>query len=275
MIKEFNFRSQKVEIELKNLSFIKELPQLLGKPHKVTFYQLLWLQLGKAVHRVDFQEIEMLAGDILVIVPGQVCEFDTQSDYQGRMIIFTKDFFSVSDFDTHFLHTSQILSISIQNDKLAVCPILISNMIEVLEEEMQTEPDQYQATISQSILRVILLEMERSSNKLYPKNKVANDFFIAVEDHFKDHKNIEFYTDLLVIGEKTLLKEIKDLTSETPKTYINKRLILEAKRLLVYSSLSIKEIGYSLGFEEPANFNNFFKKHVLFTPVQFRTKSEI
>lgn len=277
-IKEYNFSPQKIEIELKDLSFIKELPKLLGHPHKVTFYQLLWLRSGKAIHRIDFKDVEINKGEVLVVAPGQVCEFDTQSEYNGWMVIFTKSFFSISEFDANFLHTSYILSPNNNNKTVAVCPNLMNNMIEVLEQEMKTDTNQIQGVISQSILRIILLEIERSTKKMHTLNTIStivSNFFIAVENNFKENKKLDFYIDLLAIGEKVLLKEVKEVTGVTPKSYLDKRVILEAKRLLVYSNLTVKEIGFSLGFEEPANFNNFFKKHESVTPIQFRQNNII
>ncbi len=88
------------------------------------------------------------------------------------------------------------------------------------------------------------------------------------------NKNTTYYVNLLGINEKILSKEVKALTGKTPKVYIDSRTILEAKRLLSYSSLSIKEIGYNLGFDEPTNFNKFFRKHTAQTPAQFRNSTK-
>lgn len=274
-IKTFDFKAQQTEIEVKDLSFIKDLPNLLGKPHKVSFYQLVWVNDGVAKHRVDFQYIPVKKNEILVISPGQICEFDTSSIYTGKMILFTDSFFSVSELDTIFLYTSQIFSLVKQNSVIQICPTLMENLITLLEEEMKNTADRFQSGISQSILRIILFEAERKLNTIRTDNipSVAREFFYAVEKSFKTNKKLEYYTDLLSIGEKTLSKEIKQLTGETPKMYIDRRVILEAKRLLSYSNLSVKEIGFSLGYDEPANFNNFFRKHVQQTPIQFRNES--
>ena len=241
-------------------------------PHKVSFYQLLWISKGEARHRIDFHEVAINTDQILVIAPGQVCEFDTVSEYEGKMILFTDSFFSVSEADSNFLYTSQILSLIKQNRVVSICPLLIGNLMQLLEEEMKVDTDKFKAGISQSILRIILFDAERNlnANQSIIIQNTASDFCNAVEKNFKVHKRLEYYTNLLAVGEKALSKEIKELTGDTPKVYIDKRVVLEAKRLLVYSSLSVKEIGFALGFEEPANFNNFFRKHANQTPIQFR-----
>ena len=65
-------------------------------------------------------------------------------------------------------------------------------------------------------------------------------------------------------------KTVRDLTGKVAKDHIQDRLALEAKRLLLHTSLSIKEVAYEIGFEEPLHFSGFFKKRVGVSPSQFR-----
>ncbi|MCD8262163.1 MAG: helix-turn-helix domain-containing protein [Bacteroides sp.] len=98
-------------------------------------------------------------------------------------------------------------------------------------------------------------------------------FSDEVERHFRESRNTGFYVQLLGVGEKVLAREVKALTGKTPKMYIDSRVILEAKRLLAHGNGSIKAISIELGFEEPTNFNKYFRKHTTLTPVKFRQKS--
>lgn len=272
-IKTFHFDSLPIEIEVKDLSFIKELPKLLGTPHKVSFYQLVWISEGEAYFKIDFQEINIKKDHLLVITPGQVCEFDTKSDYQGKIILFTNTFFTITDIDSNFLYTSQILTLINKNTTVPICTILISNLINLLEQELKQLADPFQGGISQNLLRIILHQAERklSSTSLSNyTNSVARQFYNAVEQNFTTNRQVKFYADLLSVSEKVLARELKSFTDKTPKSYIEDRIVLEAKRLLSYSNLSIKEIGFNLGFDEPSNFNKFFKVHTQITPVDFR-----
>lgn len=271
-IKTFGFKPSPVEIEIKDLSFTRHLGKLMSTPHKVSFYQLIWIKEGQAKYKIDFQEVCIHSNEILVISPGQICEFDTQSNYSGKLILFTNSFFSISEKDASFLHTSQIMCFINLNKIVSANAFLMDSLTTLLDDELQKAPNKFQSEISQSILRIILLEAERCINidKPLNPNSILYKFYNSVEEHFKENRKISYYTNLLGVGEKTLTKELKERTGETPKTYIDKRIILEAKRLLVYSNLSVKEIGFSVGFEEPANFNNFFRKHIKQTPIQFR-----
>lgn len=275
-IKTFNFKALPIEIEVKDLRFVKELPMLLGKPHKAAFYQAIWLTEGMAAYRIDFREVAVKANEILIISSGQVCEFDTKSEYSGKMILFTSSFFTITELDSNFLHTSEILNPVNLNKTVPICPQLAGSLITLLDEELRQPADAFQTGIAQNYLRIILLEAERQLTSSYSSviSNIGRRFYNAVERHFRENRNTDYYVNLLGINEKTLSKEVKILTGKTPKVYIDSRTILEAKRLLSYSNLSVKEIGYELGFDEPTNFNKYFRKHTGTTPAQFRDSAK-
>ncbi len=275
-IRTFEFKALPIGIEVKDLRFAKELPKLLGQPHKATFYQIIWVTEGKATFRIDFREITIHSNEILIISAGQVCEFDIKSDYSGKIILFTSSFFTVTELDSNFLHTSEILNPVSLNKTVSICPQVVGNLTSLLDEELKHPVDKFQTGIAQSYLRVILLETERqlATSSASVTNNIGRKFYNAVELHFKENRNTEFYVNLLGINEKILSKEVKALTGNTPKIYIDSRTILEAKRLLSYSSPSIKEVGYELGFDEPTNFNKYFRKHTGVTPAQFRDSTK-
>lgn len=275
-IKTFDFKALPIEIEVKDVGFAKELPKLLGQPHKATFYQIIWLTEGKATFRIDFRDITIKANEILIISAGQVCVFDTKSDYSGKIILFTRAFFTITELDSNFLYTSEILNPINLNKTVSICPQLAENLIALLNEELKHTVDKYQEGIAQSFLRILLFEIERQLTVIpySSPNNIGRKFYNTVELHFRENRNTEFYAKLLGINEKALSKEVKALTGRTPKRYIDSRIILEAKRLLSYSSLSIKEVGFELGFDEPTNFNKYFRKHSNITPAQFRDSTK-
>jgi len=78
------------------------------------------------------------------------------------------------------------------------------------------------------------------------------------------------YADEMAVTSDYLNKTVKNLTGKTAKDHIQSKLITEAKRSLLFSNISNKELAYELGFEESAHFNNFFKKITGQTPSEFR-----
>lgn len=271
-VKTFGFNPLPIEIEIKDLSFVKQLPRLMGNPHKVTFHQIICLDSGSATFCVDFRDITIHAGQLFVITAGQVCQFDTKSDYSGRLILFTESFFNTSEIDSNFLYTSETFNPISLNRIVNIDSDAISQQTIFLEKELQKSTDHFQSQIAHSALKIILLEIERQLSSEYPltAQSLGRQFYNAVEKHFRESRKTEYYAELLNVSEKVLSKEVKALIGKTPKAYIDYRTILEAKRLLSYSALSAKEVAFELGFDEPTNFHKYFSKHVGQTPLEFR-----
>jgi len=78
------------------------------------------------------------------------------------------------------------------------------------------------------------------------------------------------FADQLAVHVNYLNRAIKQTTGKTTTDVITERLLGEAKILLRHTDWNVSEIGYSLGFDEPSHFNNFFKKQTRFTPTAFR-----
>lgn len=79
------------------------------------------------------------------------------------------------------------------------------------------------------------------------------------------------FANQLTIHVNHLNRALKETTQKTTSEIIAERILQEAKILLKHTDWNISEIAYSLGFEEPTHFNNFFKKNIQLTPRQFRT----
>ncbi len=276
-IKEYGFKpGLPIEVEVKPLSDVGKAPWLFRGPSKATFYQIIWITEGSAVFDIDFRQVNAKAGELFIISVNQVYGFDLTGGYDGKMILFTNTFFSQSDIDGSFLHTSEVLNpnnlnriIRLDNEKLA-------SIVDIMENELRLPTDQFQPYIAHSLLRTILLEAERiitsSESPMFQKREstVGRRFCDEVEKHFRYNRKSEYYQDILAVTEKLLAKEVRQLTGKTPKNYIDARIILEAKRLLSYSDSTVKEISIELGFDEPTNFNKFFRKHTGISPVLFR-----
>jgi len=80
---------------------------------------------------------------------------------------------------------------------------------------------------------------------------------------------VKDYADLLNKSPKTISNQFRLLGQETPSKIIQERIVAEAKRNLLYSTNSMKEIAFKLGFENATNFFHFFKSQVGVPPSEF------
>ncbi|MEI9958463.1 MAG: AraC family transcriptional regulator [Ferruginibacter sp.] len=93
--------------------------------------------------------------------------------------------------------------------------------------------------------------------------------------NFKEKHSVADYADMMSIAPKTVTHKLRKMNLEQPNEFIKNRIILEAKRLLIHTAMSAKQIAYHLGYEDPAYFNRLFTLKVGNTPADFRKKIQL
>ena len=128
-----------------------------------------------------------------------------------------------------------------------------------------------------ALLQLFLIYTNQEANfdlKILEKDGSAacilRDFKQLINQNFREEHQVSDYAKRMNISRKHLNNQIKKVTGKGAKEHIVERLILEIKRLLLHSDLSIKEISYQLSFKEPVHMSNFFKKYSGYTPTSFR-----
>ena len=104
--------------------------------------------------------------------------------------------------------------------------------------------------------------------------EIIRQFFILVDTHYREKKQVQDYADMLHKSPKTLSNIFSACKLPSPLRVIHERVEAEAKRLLLYSNKSSKEIAGLLGFEDQSSFSRFFKNMTGQSTVQFRNSSE-
>ncbi|MGL5014801.1 MAG: AraC family transcriptional regulator [Bacteroidales bacterium] len=272
-MKRYKFKPQRpFEFELKELSEVTQLyNSISGVPHRTDFYEIILIESGESTQMVDFTPIKLKRGDILFIGKNQVAKFDSSETYNGKIILFTDQFFNRGDRENQLMQLfnpfNGATTINL-NEKLSI-------IFELIEKEYNSPFDKHQSEILHTQLKSLLLESSRQRESetetiKSPDHSIALEFYRLVEDNYHSIRKVNDYIKMISISPKQLSKAINSTIGKTPKQYIDDRVTLEAKRLLVYSDLNIKEISYKLGFEEPTNFSKFFKEQKGITPAEFR-----
>lgn len=105
-------------------------------------------------------------------------------------------------------------------------------------------------------------------------NMIFEHFLKLVAENFMSHRNIGFYADRLYLTPKYLSTLVKSVSGRTASEWIDSFVILEAKNLLKYSDLTVKEIGYKLNFASIPSFFKFFKSNTGTTPAAYRSGAD-
>ena len=246
-------------------------------PHRLNFFAIIAIRSGTVDHSLDFNSYALSGGDNLVVSKGQVHAFDKKSPYQGHMILFTEEFL------LGHLAPSAVSKISrLYNYHLR--PVRhhrfdgSGELIALLEKEIQSGNPALSSEIIAAILSIYLLKLETGS-AIHDNDQVSGrsyEIFDAfrnqLESGFRQTRDAKDYAKKLAVSYKRLNSVCKELTGKTAKRFIDDYVILESKRQLSATALSVKEISYDCGFDEPTNFLKYFRKHTGQTPVQFRNK---
>lgn len=129
------------------------------------------------------------------------------------------------------------------------------------------------------LTRAALLTLKRRVDQIDAETGDANTLSLAmrkfrqlIEQHFREHWTVERYADALGMSADRLNRQAKAAFNTNAKTLIADRLMLEAKRRLIYTRSSLDEIAYDLGFKDPAYFSRAFKRATESAPGQFRAQ---
>ena len=149
-------------------------------------------------------------------------------------------------------------------------------MRQMFFDDMSME-DHLQGEMLRSLLKRLLIVSTRLLKDKFPDASVGlsqmeliRQYNILVEKHFKELHKVKEYAALLHKSPKTLSNLFSRHINKSPLNVINDRIILEAKRLLLYSDLSSDEIAVQLGYSDSGHFSKFFKRHTGSSPSTFK-----
>ena len=233
--------------------------------HLHGFYEIIWFQKGSGTHYVDFNQYAIAPGTIIFISPGQIHSFDTKHDQEGYVLKICAELFD--DFVS-------LSCVTVQDKDSAALEMLIGAM----QEELKKEDSLGHREALHALVKLFVIMVRRSYAGMNPSapnpHKVSYKAFLnfrkLIEENYCRLHTVKDYASLLNVSSKTLTLYVNECSKYSPLELINNRIILEAKRLLRYSVLSVKEIAFRLGFEDPSYFAKFFKRLVKQSPSDYR-----
>ncbi|GAA3587510.1 AraC family transcriptional regulator [Flavivirga amylovorans] len=149
---------------------------------------------------------------------------------------------------------------------------------EVFVDELETK-DNIQAEMLRMLMARFIIKstrilkakdnIEETPISKDSKTELLRSFNLLVESHFRKEHSVGFYADKLFKSPKTLSNTFAKLNT-SPLKIIHERLVLESKRLLVYTNKTAKEIAFEIGFEDASHLSRLFKKHTDLSPSDFK-----
>ncbi|MEM7259693.1 MAG: helix-turn-helix transcriptional regulator [Pseudomonadota bacterium] len=280
-----NDRLSSLGIEPLKLSRIRaKMPsQQMHKAERVELYVLIFVTAGRGSHMVDFQRYPIAPGSLVIVRPGQVQQWSERDSYEADVLLF----------DPAALPGTEAWPPGRGHNSLSVLEwsavVALGGARRALITEdirrLQHDFDHYDGSeLDNGLLRghllVLLMRLARFQHEKIPASKPLagkrRNTFIAfihqLESDYASQHSVQYYVNRLGYAESTLNRACRAECGYGAKTVIDKRIVLEAQRLLVHSESSVAEIAYLLGFTEATNFSKFFRRLTSMTPAAFRER---
>lgn len=216
---------------------------------------------------------------IVSLIPDQY--FSVKKTGDCNIYQFNREFYCIKDHDREvncmgILFYSNIKTpvACIPNNELERFNQIHRDLVDEFENKDSIQAEMLRVLLKNLIIRTTRLIKEQTQYILKDassKNELLRQFNILVETHFRKEHGVGFYAEELFKSPKTLSNSFKEFET-TPLQIIHDRLLLEIKRLLMYSDISIKEITFNLNFLNVSAFSKFFKKKTGQSPIAFKEK---
>lgn len=277
-IKDFsNDAIQNLEFDIKVLEELVDNFEFINRPHRHDFYDILIITSGSGIHTIDFIEYEVKSCSIFFLTPGQVHSWKLSEDIKGFSIFFKSSFYLLDYnpkklLDLPFFHS--LNNVSLLNLDCMSNSFLKSILNEIVEENKLNKLGSEQ--IIRSYLDIFLIKLVRyyqpdfSNKKLSASTYTIRQLEYLIDTHIYEKRKPSDYAAILNITPKYLSMLCKSNLGKTPSKLINERLVLEAKRILTFSDLTISQIAFDLQFNDHSYFTRFFRQHTGQTPEKFR-----
>lgn len=275
-IEDFNseteFYCNELTLHLKEHHFIH-------KPHKHDFFLIVLFTHGTGTHEIDFTSYKVTSGTVFMLRPGQTHNWKLSKDIDGYIFFHSKNFYdsiAISQKIHDYPFFSSIHNPPIITFKNKPKEKLISLFAEIKKEYEEDNLLKFQKLHTLTTLAYI--ELTRSYQTQTPVKSTLYQIKVKqledlIDIHFKTLKFSYQYADKMAISEKHLNRICRSCLNKTTTDIITDRIILEAKRSLAHTQLSINQIAESLGYADASYFSRLFKKRTGETALTFMKKN--
>jgi len=242
----------------------KDTQQKLLEPRRLSSYFIVLIDSGSITYKLDLQDITISDGDLLFAMPNQIFVPPAKTDdLKYFKILFDENTLALLPQRFSFL-VNPLNSQTITLDNAA--RERVRKVFEILNQILYTNIQVTDTEIILAYLNLLLSEL----NSAYFKNESVDlvntnlskfvEFKLMVETNLTEQPSINTIAEKLALTTNSLYRIVKEYSGTSPKDFLTNRLMIEAQRKLRYSNLSVKELAYELGFNDPDYFSRLFKK---------------
>jgi len=219
---------------------------------------------------INFEQIKRRKSMIIFLCPGETLSTLSKTQ-ECKIIVFDKDSIPTSE-NLICLLFNESLKTGKHSKSINVLRKSTQHTIHKYFSELGTlfMNSEFNEVLALSIINSIIYKC--IFDTLFGDHKEIISFYNLLNSNYSEKHFVAQYADMLRLPPKELLRAFKRRGFKKPSEIIRERMLLEAKKYLAATSLSVKQIGEKLGFEDPAYFARFFKKNTGKTALEFRNK---
>ena len=236
----------------------------LLQPRRLTSYFIVLIDNGSITYNIDLQDITIIKGDLLFAMPNQIFVPPFKPDkLKYFKLLFDENTLALLPQSFPFL-VNPLNSQTITLDNAA--RERVRKVFEILNQILYTNKQLTDSEIILAYLNLLLSELNSAYFKNEPVDIVNTnlskfvEFKLMVETNLTEQPSINTIAEKLALTTNSLYRLVKEYSGTSPKDFFTNRLMIEAQRKLRYSNLSVKELAYELGFNDPDYFSRLFKK---------------
>jgi AraC family transcriptional regulator, transcriptional activator of pobA len=252
------------------------------RPHRHRdLHQVLLLLDGRVSVRLDACFVELGAPALIVVPPGTVHSFSFQPATDGMVMSFAPGLVrEVAGLGSDLTDLMDVpRAYSLQRSQLNATDLRELSLM-LLREFTRSAPAR--VTALRGLLSAILANVARLAHQAARSSHAAGSaerelvarFRKLIETQYTKHQPISSYLTELGVSLSKLRRACLDTTGQSPMDLVHLRLLVEAERQLRYTTMSISQIAYHLGFEDPAYFSRFFSRLTKESPRAFRARDK-
>ncbi len=249
----------------------------LKKSHRHEFYTLIFITEGEGNHTIDFDDYRLQPNRIFLINYGQVHSWKKINAVKGFVVLFTKDSYNLVFTGNDKIKSDKVFTTNTPFIDLQPSEIKDwVSLLKIIESEFLKAQLNQQEIICM-LLKIMMLKFNRNQfinikneTKSNKKSDVIDHYHDLINEYYKEWKLPKLYAQMLFITPNHLNTICNEVAGKNATVLIKRRVILEAKRLLTHTTMTVTQIAYELGFEDNSHFGKYFKSEVAETPEKFR-----
>lgn len=246
-------------------------PYDFTREHRHTYFEIMFFDVGGGIQLIDFERFPALANSCYIIFPQQIHHLK-RNEATGTVVQFTEEIIPSVQVRNRL---RQILfgeksAIIFENspEKMAEFRPLLTLLKTASEKNTKVSNE-----IALNYLQALLLQLVENRDTSTPvtateDQKLLFQFQQLLEEQYTHNHSVQEYVKQMGGTEKKLAAATKKYTGLSPLQVIHNRVLLEAKRILLFEDTSHKEIAFRLGFDSPASFSQFIKNKTSYSPSE-------